>query len=709
MMASFPSLSLQHGRFYLEGKPRLLVTADYPYYRDDARNWHNRLAALKSLGVAVITAYLPWRHHQPVPETPPDFAGRSAPNRNVLGFLALCQQLELLVILKPGPFIHAEVNYGGLPDWVCPLFAPIEPIRDDEDRARLWSGAALDAEGKRPQDWPLPAPFDPLFRAHVERWMLTVHQEVLKPFSAPHGPIVTLQIGNEGLYSDGQAAPWSYDYSASGLEQFRRFLQAKYLSLPALESAYGKTFADWQAIQPPRRSLSAETPAALLQDWGEFQAWYLAEVFRRWAEPLRTSLPILLNQNPPLDAPYGLDAWLTRIEPERWEGLTYGFTNWVGDVSANASAFHRYTLAAKRFPGPNMEENWGFSQLYDPAYRDAATSFYQTLLALNNGATAFNVYTAVSTAHADRNIELIPGPPYPDAAPIRSDGTLTPKAETVRWLAQFFAHYGEEFLDCRPFQHVAWGLYLPHVRLSVWSPHDDPGALQHGRYLAEFQRQMRHLHLDYALLNLETASAEELAAYRFLLLPGGERMAVTVQVKLAEYLRRGGKLVVLERIPRLDESGARCEILWQERANLLSLPAGGYKALLGALPRPRLLSGQADIWVRSHPQRDLYFVTLLIPAHGTTLVEALLPLGERWQRLALVAAAAGGALLRIENGQLTDALIKGWNAYLGSFTTPRCLLDTQQIALDAPADLLWLNGERFSLLPEMPEPREQTP
>lgn len=709
MMGSFPSLSFQHGRLYLDGKPRLLVTADYPYYRDDARNWQDRLAALKSLGVMVITAYLPWRHHQPLAEIPPDFSGRSAPNRNFLGFLALCQQLEMMVIIKPGPFIHAELNYGGLPDWVCPLFTPIEPIRDSEDRARLWSGAALDAEGKRLQDWPLPAPFDPLFRVHVEGWMDAVRREVLEPFSAPQGPILAVQIGNEGLYSDGQAAPWAYDYSLSGLEQFRRFLQQKYASLQALQSAYGKTFTDWQEIQPPRQPLSPGTPAALLQDWGEFQAWYLAEVLRLWAAPLRTSLPILLNQNPPLDAPYGLDAWLTRVEPERWPGLTYGFTNWVGDVSVNASAFHRYALAARRFPGPNMEENWGFSQLYDAAYRDAATSFYQTLLALNSGATAFNVYTGVSTSHADLNIEMIHSPAYPDAAPIRADGTLTPKAEIVRWLAKFLGRYGAEFLACRPLQPVAWGLYLPHARLAVWSPQDDLHAPQHGKHLAEFQRQMRRLQLDYALLNLETASAEDLAAHRFIFLPGGERMAVAVQVKLAEYLHRGGKLVFLERIPRLDEQGAPCEILWQERAGLLSLPEGGYEALLSALPCPRLLSGQADIWVRSHPQRDLHFVTVLIPAHGTTSVEALLPLGERWQRLALAATAAGGALLRIENGQLTDAFIKGWNAYLGSFIAPRCSLDGQQIALDVPADLLLLNGERFFLPAEISEPREQTP
>ncbi len=703
MSKTFPTIEIRQGVVYLHGQPRLFISADYPYYRDDAANWKDRLERLKSLGIRVITAYIPWRHHQTDPEAAPDFRGLSAPNRDVLGFLRLCADLDLLVIVKPGPFVHAELNYGGLPDWVCPLNNPdIESLLNAEGKAEQWSGARLGGDGKSLESWPLPAPFSPEFLRLSCAWLERVGEEVIRPNQAPHGPVIAIQIGNEGIYSNGQHAPWAYDYSPSALAKFAAFLEEKYRTLETYNALYGTHFRSWQEIPAPWQAsfpLSVQQ-ARMLEDWGAFQAWYMDAIFRTWAETLGTSLPVLVNQNPPLDAPFGLDAWLTRVEPERWKGVHYGFTNWLGDVSAKPSAFERYLLTAKRFPGPNMEENWGFAELYDPAYVDASTSFYQTLAILNSGATGFNVYTGVGTAHADRNLELIQKVPYPDAAPITADGALTPKAEIVRWLVTFFERHGADFLACRTTQPVAWGLYLPHARLAAWSPENNAHAPRHGVHLREFQRQMRRLQVDYAVVNLETVSVEELRRHSFVFLAGGERMGCDVQQKLAEYTRSGGKLIFLEHIPRLDENGAPCEILWEKRDILLTHPASGYAALLGGVPRPFFYDGEADIWVRSHPERDLHFVTVLIPAHGKSRLEAALNIGALRYHLRLSAAPAGGALLRIENGRITDAIIKGHNAYLGQSVVPQCWLDDQIIGLEEPGDLFLFDSALFRLIPE---------
>src|SRR5205814_1311669 len=97
--------------------------------------------------------------------------GRLGASRDVLTFLGHCHRLGLGVILKPGPFIHAETNYGGLPDWVRP--GPdngIEPVLDARGEPAVWSGARLTALGTA-ENWALPAPLDPRFRAHAERWL----------------------------------------------------------------------------------------------------------------------------------------------------------------------------------------------------------------------------------------------------------------------------------------------------------------------------------------------------------------------------------------------------------------------------------------------------------------------------------------------------------------------------------------------------------
>ena len=51
------------GSFLIDGSKTILLCADYPYYRDSAENWKDRLEKLKNLNINVITCYIPWRHH----------------------------------------------------------------------------------------------------------------------------------------------------------------------------------------------------------------------------------------------------------------------------------------------------------------------------------------------------------------------------------------------------------------------------------------------------------------------------------------------------------------------------------------------------------------------------------------------------------------------------------------------------------------------
>ncbi len=657
----------------------MLLSVDYPYYRDHPTNWADRLHQIKAMGMSVVTCYIPWRHHQPIAHMKPDFYGQTKPNRNVHHFLQLCHQLDLQVIIKPGPFVHAELNYGGLPDWVCPLFAPITSIRDHSGTPRLWNGARLDETSKSPELWPLPAPFDPTFRKLVEQWMTAIREHILLPFAESAGLIIAIQIGNEGFYSDGQAAPWAYDYSPSGLAQFARFLAAKYRDLDALCTAYQGNYVDWQAVTPPRLPLTETTPHQLLIDWGEFQAWYIAELFHMWAAPLQTTLPVLVNQNPPLAEPYGLDAWLTRVEPERWSGLTYGFTNWVGDVSANPSAFDRYALVARRYPGVNLEENWGFAELYDAAYSDASTSFYQTLLVMNAGALGFNVYTGVATGAFDPQLTVLPQIPYPDHPPITLEGQWTAKAEIVRWLVDFFHRYGDEFTTSHPLRDLAWGFSLQSVRLDVWKPDTAP---RHGAYLAQFMRAARQAHRDYGLINLDAATLADLLPYRQLYVAAPSGLSEAAQQLLQNYLAHDGELVWIG--PNLPTVFPTTTV--QSQTTPTVAPAAWLT-----------VTGHADVWLRTHPQRELLFVTILLAVDQTEPVQIQIRLGHTQYTATVQAAPAGGVIARVEHGRVTDVIIKGVNRFVRQSVAPRFTWNEQTFTLPIPGDLAYIGGQEYTL------------
>ncbi|MFI6735651.1 beta-galactosidase [Nonomuraea sp. NPDC050451] len=635
---------------------QVLVTADYPYYRDDPAVWADRLRAVRDeLGIEVVTCYLPWRHHQPEPGLAPDFTGATHPARDVVGFLALCAELGLRVIAKPGPFIHAEVGYGGLPDWVCPDVDPsIEPLLDAEGKPSLWSDGSVSR--------PLPAPLGAAFLARTTQWLSAVGKEVL----AGADPVVALQIANEGVYTNGARPLTAYDYSPSGLAFFRDRLRSWYGTPEAYNAAHATAHADWAEVEPPPGAGGLLARA----DWGRFHAEYLAEVYRVWAQAVGSALPVFVNLNPPTVPE--LDDWLARVRPRLWGGISYGFTNWMGVVSADRDAQARYVIAAKLAPGPNLEENWGFSRLYDPAYIDGATSFHQSLLAMAAGATGFNVYTGVSTSGWAPELDAAHEGPYPDCAPIDAAGSPTGKAPVVRALADFFAAHGTEFLECASTARDAFGLYLPYAGIAALSGADGPGC---GRALRAFHERMRERGLEYALVDLEDVTAGELSAYRSVTVPGGPFMHRSVQRLLAEYAAAGGRVLVDGPVPTLDESLAACALLTP------SAPPADEDGSI-------VLYGAADAFLRSHPDRDVHYLIVLVQTGNKGPIGVRTPYGT----VEIAAADGGAAVLRLTGGGLGDLVVKGVNTYLSSAVAARVSLNDESVVTAGPGDLIMIAG-----------------
>ncbi|MEV0385118.1 beta-galactosidase [Nonomuraea sp. NPDC050643] len=645
-------IEIRDGVAVVDGVPRVLVTADYPYYRDDPAVWADRLRAVRDeLGIEVITCYLPWRHHQPEAGSAPDFTGVTHPARDVIGFLALCAELGLRVVAKPGPFIHAEVGYGGLPDWVCPDTDPaMEPLLDAAGAPSRWS------DGSDPAGRALPAPLGPAFLARATQWLAAVGKEVL----AGETPVIALQIANEGIYTSGALPLTAYDYSPSGLAFYRDRLRVWYGGLEVYNAAHETSFAAWEQVPPGGEGLLARA------DWGRFHAEYLAEVYRVWAQAVGSDLPVLVNLNPPTVPE--LDDWLARVRPELWGGISYGFTNWMGVVSADRDSQARYVIAAKRAPGPNLEENWGFSQLYDPAYIDGATSFHQSLLALAAGATGFNVYTGVATSGWAPELDPAHVGPYPDSAPIDAAGTATHKAPVVRALAGFFAAHGAEFLECSGARRDAFGLYLPYAGIAALSGPEGP---QCGRPLRAFHERMRTRGLDYGLFDLEHVTAAELAAYRSVTVPGGPFLHRRVQELLAAYAEAGGRVLFDGPAPTLDEHLAPCALLTP------SAPPA---------PDPAenlVLYGDADVFLRTHPERDVHYLTVLVQTGNEGPIGVRTPYGT----VEVVAAEGGGAVVRLAAGGLGDLVVKGVNTYLSCAVEASVRLNGERVGAPGPGDL----------------------
>lgn len=99
--------------FRKDGAPFRYVSGSVHYARVPRPAWRDRLLRLYMAGLNAVQVYVPWNYHEPQPGVY-DFSG----DRDVEAFLDLAAELGLLVILRPGPYICAEWEMGGLPAWL---------------------------------------------------------------------------------------------------------------------------------------------------------------------------------------------------------------------------------------------------------------------------------------------------------------------------------------------------------------------------------------------------------------------------------------------------------------------------------------------------------------------------------------------------------------------------------------------------------------
>ncbi|KAL9681276.1 hypothetical protein QQ045_013058 [Rhodiola kirilowii] len=159
-------------KFWKDGKPFRIIGGDLHYFRVLPEYWEDRLLRAKALGLNAIQTYVPWNLHEPKPG---QFNFEGVANLNL--FLLLCQKLGLLVLLRPGPYICGEWDFGGFPPWLLAM----------EPAPRLRSS-------------------DPSFLYQVRKWWDTLLPRVAPYLYKNGGPIAMVQIENEfGSYGDDQA------------------------------------------------------------------------------------------------------------------------------------------------------------------------------------------------------------------------------------------------------------------------------------------------------------------------------------------------------------------------------------------------------------------------------------------------------------------------------------------------------------------------
>lgn len=164
-------LVIGHDRFELAGKPFRIFGGAMHYFRVPADYWRDRLLKLKALGCNTVETYVAWNAHEP---RKGEF--RFDGMLDIERFIEAADEIGLNVIVRPGPYICAEWDLGGLPWWLLA-----------EDGMPLRCA-------------------DPRYLRHVDDFFAELLPRLVSRQATRGGPIIAMQIENEYGYYGNDAA-----------------------------------------------------------------------------------------------------------------------------------------------------------------------------------------------------------------------------------------------------------------------------------------------------------------------------------------------------------------------------------------------------------------------------------------------------------------------------------------------------------------------
>ncbi|XP_077560434.1 beta-galactosidase-like [Haemaphysalis longicornis] len=149
--------------FLMYGKPVQILSGSVHYFRILPELWKNRLTTMKAAGLNTVQTYVEWSSHEPE-EGQFDFERQ----QELVRFLYIAHSLNLMVILRPGPYIGADRDFGGLPYWLL----------------RNGSFIGLRSSDKK-------------FLSYAKRYLSKVFEKVKPLLISKGGPVIMVQLENE--------------------------------------------------------------------------------------------------------------------------------------------------------------------------------------------------------------------------------------------------------------------------------------------------------------------------------------------------------------------------------------------------------------------------------------------------------------------------------------------------------------------------------
>lgn len=162
------TFEISDGKFLYDGEKVQLICGEMHYPRIPVEYWRDRMKRAKAMGLNTVSAYVFWAIHEPQPGEF-NFEGQA----DIAKFVETAAEEGLFVLLRPGPYVCAEFDFGGYPYWL------------QKDSSLVWRSD------------------NPAFLAACERYLNALGKELAPHTVTNGGNIIMVQVENEyGSYSN---------------------------------------------------------------------------------------------------------------------------------------------------------------------------------------------------------------------------------------------------------------------------------------------------------------------------------------------------------------------------------------------------------------------------------------------------------------------------------------------------------------------------
>ncbi|WP_432043159.1 beta-galactosidase [Streptomyces cadmiisoli] len=573
---------LERRRLLVDGVPRILMAGEVHYFRLHRRDWADRLDKLVAAGCTAVASYMPWLVHETASGTV-DLTGATSEYRDLVGFIELAAERDLLVIARPGPFIMAELKNEGIPFRIYREHPAAVPLGWDGERGPTQTLDYL----------------EPGYLSQAERWFAEIMPVLADRLVTRGGPVAAVQLDNEvGMLSWVTNTPeltdrTLHDLASWAIEHWGADdARQRYGADPREPEAWA---AQWRA--GGTRGGSEAQQLALHHDLGAHHrdryARYLLRLREMAVQHGIHGVPFLVNL-------HGTSEGRGRTFPigisqlsKAYAGMpqtTSGSDHYLGELTVEnvpdlyvMNAFMAAVHDADQ-PLTSLEFESGTGNYVEDLSREASpeATDLKTRLCVAQGNRLISYYLFAGGHNppldepvGDGNDRIAyTGERHGFAAPVDPEGHLSPTYPALRSVVRA-VHGAEHLLADMDEEHD--DIVLGYVQDHYLTEYTHPEAARRRELVHEVERYRgmgpRDILARALLLGGHSFGAVDLSAAPTsadsALDPAGPAVALAtppvlgraVQERLAAFVRGGGRLLLHGVLPVLDDDGTPCTVL----------------------------------------------------------------------------------------------------------------------------------------------------